>query len=316
MSQITDSAVASDTSPSMRRAEFAATYPLFAATGLVAAWLIGPLAAFRGIQLAITSDNLGSDSYAYWLTRDGLPYVNPPGSYGGYLYSPAFAQALRPVTWLPWEAFVAAWIVVQVAALVWLLSPLSLRWALPLAGLAVPEIVNGNVHVLFAVVAAVGFRHAGAWALPVLTKVTPGVGLLWFAFRGEWRRLAAGVAVMVAVALVSFAVAPDAWARWVEFLVDHRGGGWEPTWLPPVRWLLAVGLLWWGARRGRPWVLPVVLVLAVPMLFPTTFAVLLALVRLVGVRVAPVGRSARDGRRPTYSDEVLSDAPNACYRLA
>ena len=35
-----------------------------------------------------------------------------------------------------------------------------------------------------------GFRWPFTWAFVLLTKVTPGVGLLWFAVRREWRSLA------------------------------------------------------------------------------------------------------------------------------
>jgi hypothetical protein len=75
------------------------------------------------------------------------------------------------------------------AALAWLLAPLPKRFAVPLWLSGLPEIVSGNVYVLIAVCAALGLQHASLWAFPVLTKITPGVGLLWFAVRGEWRSL-------------------------------------------------------------------------------------------------------------------------------
>ena len=62
------------------------------------------------------------------------------------------------------------------------------------AGLLFPftamEVAGGNVSLLLAVAIVVGFRWPAAWALVLLTKITPGIGLLWFAVRREWRSLA------------------------------------------------------------------------------------------------------------------------------
>ena len=50
------------------------------------------------------------DAYAYWTTRSGPMYdAQTAGSLGAYLYSPAFAQILAPLTWLPWPVFVTLW---------------------------------------------------------------------------------------------------------------------------------------------------------------------------------------------------------------
>ncbi len=37
---------------------------------------------------------------------------------------------------------------------------------------------------------ALGFRYPATWAFVLLAKVTPGIGLLWFLVRREWRNLA------------------------------------------------------------------------------------------------------------------------------
>ena len=50
-----------------------------------------------------------------------------------------------------------------------------------------------------------GFRYPWTWGFVLLTKVTPGIGLLWFAVRREWRALAIALGVtgvIVAVSLV------------------------------------------------------------------------------------------------------------------
>jgi hypothetical protein len=52
------------------------------------------------------------------------------------------------------------------------------------------EIWGGNIEVLVALAVVLGFRWPAAWSFILLTKITPGVGLLWFAVRREWRSLA------------------------------------------------------------------------------------------------------------------------------
>ena len=50
------------------------------------------------------------DAYAYWTTRSGDYYAAADtGRIGAYLYSPAFAQLLAPLTWLPLNVFMAIW---------------------------------------------------------------------------------------------------------------------------------------------------------------------------------------------------------------
>src|SRR4051812_45250095 len=157
------------------------------------------------------------DAFAYWTTRDGSFYdASTTGRIGAYLYSPAFAQALAPLVWLPLAAFTAVWTAINCAALWFVLR----RWALPsLLFIPIPfEIISGNVHLLYAAAIVVGLRWPIAWALPLLTKVTPGIGVLWFAVRREWRSLAAAIGVTAAVAAVSFALDASQWRAWLDLL--------------------------------------------------------------------------------------------------
>src|SRR5262245_51148072 len=148
------------------------------------------------------------DAYAYWTTRSGDFYAAADtGRIGAYLYSPAFAQLLTPLTWLPLNVFTAIWTAVNCAALWYLMR----RWSLvSLLFLPIPfEIISGNVHLLYAVAIAVAFRGvrwASSWLLMFITKVTPFVGVLWFAVRREWRAFAWAVGVTAAVVAVSYAL--------------------------------------------------------------------------------------------------------------
>ena len=68
------------------------------------------------------------DAYAYWTTRSGDFYAAAEtGRIGAYLYSPAFAQLLAPLTWLPVIVFTAIWTSINCAAVWYLLR----RWSLP-----------------------------------------------------------------------------------------------------------------------------------------------------------------------------------------
>ena len=228
------------------------------------------------------------DAYAYWSTRDGVLYGDAAGRIGSYLYSPAFAQLLRPLTWLPLAAFLALWTALLLAVHGWLAGR---RLALALL-LFVPisfEIVSGNVHLLYAAVAVVGFRWPAAWALPLLTKVTPGIGLVWFAVRREWRPLAIGLGATAAIAGVSYLLGPADWAQWLDILRRDAGQPLETTgwYLPvPLLWRLpfAIALVAWGALTDRPWTVPIAMVLALPVLWLNGLAILVALVPLLADR--------------------------------
>jgi hypothetical protein len=63
---------------------------------------------------------------------------------------------------------------------------------------------------------ALGFRYPATWAFVLRAKDTPGVGLLWFLVRREWRSL--GIALGVTAALVAVSLVFDLrlWQEWVE----------------------------------------------------------------------------------------------------
>jgi hypothetical protein len=256
---------------------------------------------FRLFQIEPWDDSV--DAYAYWATGDGDLYGEAlSGQIGAYLYSPAFAHALWPLTLLPWPVFAALWTGLNCAVLWWLLG----RLALPsLLFLPIPfEIISGNIHLLIAAVIVAGFRYPALWALPILTKVTPGVGLLWFLVRREWRSFAVALGVTGAIAAVSFVVAPAVWQQWVDLLVRDVGGPVDtPGWFLPlpvlIRLPVAVALVVAGAWTGRTWLLPVAVTLALPIVWLNSFAILAAVVPLARWRIgripAPAVRLVSDG---------------------
>jgi len=235
-------------------------------------------------SLAISHRGLfGTDSHAYWLAWRGAMYTGGVMERDAYLYSPAFAQAIRPLTLLPWSVFVVFWSVFVGLVLAWLLAPLR-WWALPLWVVGLPEVVRGNIFVLLAVVAVLGLQHRWVWAFAALTKVTLCLGPVWFAVRREWRQLGISLGVTGGIALLSFAFAPHLWAEWFDLLSSQgdRAKLITVTFLPPpiYRVPVAVLLVAWGAHHDRRWVLPVGMVLASPVLWLGTCTMLAALPRL------------------------------------
>jgi hypothetical protein len=256
--------------PSQRRRAIRDGIWLVAAVGL-----IGYLATF------VIPLWLGQDGHAYWQAwQEPTLYGAAPASKDAFLYSPAFAQLVRPLALLPWPAFLGAWIGLQALAFGWLLQPLPRPWFV-LAFLAcLPEILEANVNAFFALAIVLGFRWSASWAFPLLTKVAPGIGLLWFAVRREWRPLAIALGATAAIALVSFAVWPAAWVDWQAFLLTNAGAGGGKTFLLPLRLAAAVLVVIVAARTNRRWALAPAVVLASPVLFLNTLTILAAVPRL------------------------------------
>ena len=243
------------------------------------------------------------DLHAYWITRDGVDYAShAPGPAGTYLYSPAFAQAIRPLTILPLPVFAAVWTALGAAILLWLTGRHVLWFAiLPPVLLT---LVQGQLDLAYAAVAVVGLRWPAAWALPLLTKVTPGIGILWFAVRREWRSLAIAVGATGAIVAVSLALDPGAWSGWIQLLLRTQGPVSDPNlvYVPIpvlVRAPFAVAVIVWGAWTDRRWTIPVAMTLAMPILWLNGPTILVAIWPMLATRAdAP---AARWLRRPSHA---------------
>jgi hypothetical protein len=201
-------------------------------------------------------------------------------SIGAYPYSPAFAMLVYPLNLLPWTVFVAAWTAILIGA-VWYLTGRELFLLGMIVGAM--EIAGGNVSLLLAAAIVAGFRHPWTWAFVLLTKITPGIGLLWFALRREWRPLAIALGATGLVVAISFVLMPHNWFAWIELLLANTGksGTWAaipiPLW---VRGPIAVVLLVWGAPRNQRWVVPVAAMLALPALWYGSLSMLLGVIPL------------------------------------
>ena len=199
---------------------------------------------------------------------------------GAYPYSPAFAQLVYPLDQLPWPVFVAAWTALLIGAVYLLTGP-----ELFLVGMVVGamEIAGGNVSLLLTLAIVAGFRWPWTWAFVLLTKITPGVGLLWFALRREWRQLAIALGATAGIVVVSFLVLPDAWRDWIELLRANtgKGGTWAAVPIPLiVRGPIGVALIAWGAFRNQRWTVPVGTMLCLPALWYGSLSMMLGVIPL------------------------------------
>jgi len=159
------------------------------------------IALAAAAYVRLMHDIYRGDAYFYWSA------VHSPSLYGpalaapgpqGYLYSPAFAQFFWPILMLPWEVFYGIWLALLTVALLWLarpwlslvlFPPVFITWGIWLLLIPRHALSAGNIAILMGLAVVASFRRPWAWAFLLLTKVTPGVGLLWFVVRREWRNL-------------------------------------------------------------------------------------------------------------------------------
>lgn len=278
---------------------FESRWPAFTRVALVGVWLLALLAAYEGIYQGVTDANLGNDAHAYWLAVQGdLTYARVPGEEDAYLYSPAFALLITPLGWLPFPAFLTIWIAINATALIWLLARVRLRWAVPFFLLCVPELVVGNIFILIAACLALGLTWPSTWAFPLLTKVTTGIGLLWFVFRRQWRPLAVALITTAAIVVIAAIFDPGSWLDWLRFLTSNTDGARDGRVGFLIRIGVAVVILWWGARTGRTWVIAVAVLAAAPVSNLMTLTLLAAVPRLADQRMVPMGRSGETSQQP------------------
>ena len=239
----------------------------------------------NGWLLIVPGPSFGPvDALSWWTIDLANPYGHALGAMtgsGAFRYSPVVAQLFAPFALLPWPVFVAVFLAIQVAVVV-LVS--GSRW--PLVVLVPPVLLNlfaGNVDTLMGMAVVVGFRWPGAWAVLLLTKATPGIGVLWFAFRREWRRFAIAVGFTGLLAAVSFAIAPHLWFEWFAALRSMSALP-QSDLVPPlaIRVPIAIGITAYAAVTDRKWLVPVACLVAVPNPWLVTGAVLGGSVALFG----------------------------------
>lgn len=222
------------------------------------------------------------DAEAYWgLSLDNLYVGVQLGDQDAFLYSPVVAYLFLPFSALPFPVFYAILAAVNLLALIWILKPELAALSLFLVPVS-NEVARGNIHLLIAAAIVLGFAYAGSWAWVLLTKVTPGIGVLWFGVRREWRALAWALGLTGALVAVSFVLTPDLWFRWFDVLTGSvdvtRPSVIEIPVLP--RLAVAAVLVVVAAWRGLYWVVPVAAMLALPAIWVNSLSMLVAVVPL------------------------------------
>jgi Glycosyltransferase family 87 len=270
--------------------------------------VVGALVAFRLLNVYPWNAPV-FDLRTYWATRFGIDFsTQHAGPAGAYLYSPAFAQLIAPLTLLPLPIFAAIWTAIGAGLLYWMAGRHAIVFLLLPAVLI--TFVQGQLDLLFAAGVIIGMRYPAVWAVPLLTKVTPGVGLVWFLVRREWRSLGMALTATVAVVAISARFDPQAWVGWFALLgrsefPDIKDG---LLFIPIALWVrlpLALAIVAWGAATDRRWTIPVAVTLGMPIVWLNSPTILVGILPLVAAGAAtPAGRWLR--REPASAEESLA----------
>jgi len=228
------------------------------------------------------------DAAAYYLSDTPYDWSDRPDGVGEYRYAPAFLWLIAPLRLLPWEVFAVAWFVAHIGVVLYLRLP----WMLAFPGV-MEDAIWGNVNtfVALAVVLIVRHRAAPLWAFILLTKVTPGVAVVWHAARREWREFGVALGFTALIVVVGVVLEPRLWASWVEALIAAPGNYPAPgdslaVLIPRV--LVGAGIAVYAAVTNRGWLLPIGMLVAVPGFWAYSFALLLASVALYKERLTRV----------------------------
>lgn len=256
-------------------------------------WRAANLAALAGVIFVAGATALAGyrgDAWIYWQAAH-----LPPDLYSGtwnadafsYVYPPAFAQLTFPLGFLPYPLFYALVVGLETAALVWLAGPILAFGAVLIYEPFGHELLTGNVNLILAAAVVVAIRRPSWWAVPLLTKVTPGIGLLYHALRREWRHLGSAVAVTGAVVAASVLLAPGLWIDWAARMGASLSQPANPDELLPlaVRLALAVAVVAFGAWKGWRWTMVLAAGLALPNFVPMNLAYFVALLPFLADRV-------------------------------
>lgn len=241
------------------------------------------------------------DAHAYWVADPNNLYAHDQLATDGYYYSPAFEFVVAWGRALPFEVFVAIWRAILFVILIYLAGPFTI-----FAMLTVPvasEINAGNIQLMLALAIVLGFRWQATWAFVVLTKLTPGVGALWFALRREWRAFGIAVGATLAIAAVSFVLNPSAWFDYIRLLTVSPAPATSPLYLTFWQRLpVALAFIVFGAWRGYRWPVVVGAMIALPVYYVISSSMLVGVLPFLR---AELGRrwAERGGRTADLAGE-------------
>jgi hypothetical protein len=267
--------------------------------------------AYLFLVVAPQQQTVGFDALSYYLYSIDNPYWLAHGTMGSFVYSPIAARLFQLDSLLPFWQFLWLWLALLVGTALWLGGRRRWLWVLAFPPVAL-ELYHGNVHLLIAAAIALGFRYPVAWAFVLVTKVTPGVGLLWFAVRREWRNLGIALGVTAVLVAVSLAVDFRLWQDWIQrdLLVSFQTPPSQPQLAIPLLLRLPVAalLVIWGARTNRRWTVPAAAAIAMPVLWISAFSVVAAVLAVdrpeLAERTTERATSSKTSRQTTSEPMV------------
>lgn len=264
-----------------RRAVIIVAAPVVATLIALAAWTEFNHAA---------SLSTGSDMDAYWEAalrlREGEPLYRPGVETDSdlYRYAPWFAAAWVPLTFLPKEAVLLAWMTLCLAAAIGSVAPLAREglagWAalVFLLPFQLEGAAFGNVQPLLVLMLLWGAprRSGPLWiAIGASLKGAPIVLATVYAGRGEWRR------ALLTVALTAVLVAPMLLFDLSGYSTEVGSGQLSPMQWSPVAWaaaaLLSIAVTYRLASTRYAWLAAsVATMLALPrfLLYQISFVVI------------------------------------------
>jgi alpha-1,2-mannosyltransferase len=195
------------------------------------------------VGLAGAGDTLGYDFRAYHqaIVRlfDGQPLYDmsytTTGGFGLFYYPPTFAPLLIPFAFLAEGVAVVTWIGLSIVAFIVGVAVLPVSrtvrwWTLLLAGLSFPFVYGvklGQVGAVLFLLMAIGWRWLDApvrlgvsGALGAAIKVQPGLVLGWALLTRRFRAVAAGLGVLLVLAIAATLMAGS--GAWGDFLTLVR----------------------------------------------------------------------------------------------
>lgn len=252
-------------------------------------WFIGGV----GMVLAFARETLGYDYQAYVGAARRLLESRPlydtavdiAGPFAIYLYPPPFALAVVPFALLPADVGIWVWTLTSIAAVVLAIAvmpvPTPVRWiVLLLAGIDWPLVYAlklGQVGPILLLVFALGWRWTASppglgatAAVGTLIKLQPALLFGWMLLTRQWRAMAIGIVVIIAVAVIALPVTGlTAWSDYAVVIrrvsdpiatpnnytagaLAFRAGA-APELAAAVQWIamITAGLLWIVVVRRR-----------------------------------------------------------------
>jgi Glycosyltransferase family 87 len=166
------------------------------------------------------------DDLAYWIAGHRLVTGQPiyvPADIAfepfAYHYPPPLAQVLAPVTGVvPALAYAVIYRGLLLLALWELAGRTMLKMLALIAFIPMTVAVRSeNLEIFMAIGIVLGLqRWPWLFTVGALTKVSPGLGIVYLALQRRWRDVAVSVLVGVTITGASLVLAPDLWRAWLD----------------------------------------------------------------------------------------------------